>query len=120
MVCACLPRYDVDGDGVISTKDLYLASKFDVNGDGVLQEDEVEELRGQMITDILATYDDLPHAGCVPFRSDPPLAAGLEVALLLSKKIERDPRRLLYEDSTSDPRFGENALLTLVNLWRAQ
>lgn len=71
MVCACPRRYDVDGDGVVSTKDLYLASKFDVNGDGVLQDDEVEELRGQMITDILATYDDMPHAGCVPFRSDP-------------------------------------------------
>ena len=86
MVCACLPRYDVDGDGVISTKDLYLASKFDVNGDGVLQEDEVEELRGQMITDILATYDDLPHAGCVTFRSDPPWLLG-------SKSLCCSPKR---------------------------
>lgn len=29
--------YDVDGDGVVSVRDLYLASKFDVNGDGILQ-----------------------------------------------------------------------------------
>ncbi len=57
------PTYDVDGDGVVSTKDLYLASKFDVNGDGVLQEDEVFELRSQMVEDILRVYDDLPHAG---------------------------------------------------------
>ena len=56
------PTYDVDGDGVVSTKDLYLASKFDVNGDGVLQEDEVFELRSQMVDDILRVYDDLPHA----------------------------------------------------------
>ena len=39
------PTYDVDGDGVVSTKDLYLASKFDVNGDGILQREEVAELR---------------------------------------------------------------------------
>ena len=57
------PSYDVDGDGVVSTKDLYLASKFDVNGDGVLQDDEVWELRHQMVNDILRVYDDLPHAG---------------------------------------------------------
>eukprot|EP01046_Picozoa_sp_COSAG06_P029362 COSAG06_NODE_2715_length_6403_cov_3.531567_4_plen_243_part_00 len=56
------PTYDVDGDGVVSTKDLYLASKFDVNGDGVLQDDEVYELRSQMVNDILRVYDDLPHA----------------------------------------------------------
>lgn len=57
------PTYDVDGDGVVSTKDLYLASKFDVNGDGVLQQDEVYELRSQMVDDVLRVYDDMPHAG---------------------------------------------------------
>jgi hypothetical protein len=56
-------RYDVDGDGVVSTRDLYMASKFDVNGDGILQEDEQVELRKQMVADVLERYDDQPHAG---------------------------------------------------------
>ena len=45
---------------------------------------------------------------------------GGEVALLLSKKIERDPKRLCLSFFESGPRFGENALLTLVNLWRSE
>ena len=40
--------------------------------------------------------------------------------MLLSKKIERDPRRLCLSFFDSGPRFGENALLTLVNLWRSE
>lgn len=71
--------YDVDGDGVVSMEDLYLASKFDVNGDGILQDDETVELRKQMVSTLLRSYEELPHAGnnikvrgiIKKFRNDP-------------------------------------------------
>eukprot|EP01052_Picozoa_sp_SAG31_P054035 SAG31_NODE_14160_length_824_cov_1.059310_1_plen_111_part_10 len=45
--------FDVDGDGVVSAQDFFLASKFDVNGDKVLDADEVIELRKQMVKSVV-------------------------------------------------------------------
>jgi Ca2+-binding EF-hand superfamily protein len=54
--------FDVDGDGVVSAQDFFLASKFDVNGDKVLDEGEVKQLRKQMVKTVLETYKKVPRA----------------------------------------------------------
>ena len=39
------PSFDVDGDGVISNLDYYLAKQFDRDNNGVLDQDEIVEMR---------------------------------------------------------------------------
>lgn len=60
------PTYDVDGDGVVSTEDLYMASKFDCNGDGILDQDELISLRRKMVNDVLQDYTEQPFAASGP------------------------------------------------------
>lgn len=54
------PSFDVDGDGVVSGQDFYLASKFDVNNDGCLDEDERIELRKKMVQAVTQAYAKVP------------------------------------------------------------
>ena len=56
------PTYDVDGDGVVSTEDLYMASKFDFNGDWILDQDELIALRKKMVNDVVTEYTEQPFA----------------------------------------------------------
>ena len=54
--------FDVDGDGVVSAQDFFLANKFDVNGDKMLDGDEVVELRKQMVKGVVEAYEKVPKA----------------------------------------------------------
>lgn len=54
------PSFDVDGDGVVSGQDFFLASKFDVNNDGFLDEDERMELRKKMVKAVAKAYEKVP------------------------------------------------------------
>ena len=54
--------FDVDGDGVVSSTDFYLANKFDDDGNGVLDDEERTELRKKMVEKTVAEYRRLPRA----------------------------------------------------------
>lgn len=54
--------FDVDGDGVVSSTDYYLANKFDDDGNGVLDNEERAELRKKMVEKTVAEYRRLPRA----------------------------------------------------------
>ena len=54
------PSFDVDGDGVVSGQDFFLASKFDVNNDGFLDEEERIELRKKMVKAVAQEYQKVP------------------------------------------------------------
>jgi len=56
------PTFDVDGDGMVGARDMYMSNRFDVNRDGVLQPDELHELRVGMVQDIISKYKSLPNA----------------------------------------------------------
>ena len=56
------PSFDVDGDGVVSGQDFFLASKFDVNNDGCLDEEERMELRKKMVKAVAKAYEKVPKA----------------------------------------------------------
>jgi Ca2+-binding EF-hand superfamily protein len=53
--------FDVDGDGVVSSQDLFYSKKFDDDGNGVLDEDERRELRKAMVNTAIAKYRRLPR-----------------------------------------------------------
>jgi hypothetical protein len=53
--------FDVDGDGVVSSTDYMLATKFDDDGNGVLDDDERTELRKKMVEKTVAEYRRLPR-----------------------------------------------------------
>jgi len=54
--------FDVDGDGVVSSQDLLLSTKFDDDGNGVLDDAERKELRRAMVQSAIAKYRRLPRA----------------------------------------------------------
>ena len=54
--------FDVDGDGVVSGQDFFLASKFDVNNDGHLDDEERLELRKRMVKTVAEAYKKVPKS----------------------------------------------------------
>ena len=56
------PSFDIDGDGVVSSQDFFLASQFDVNNDGFLDEEERLELRKKMVKAVAQAYQKVPKA----------------------------------------------------------
>ena len=54
------PSFDVDGDGVVSAQDFFLANQFDINGDKFLDEEERWELRKKMVDTVVAQYQKVP------------------------------------------------------------
>jgi hypothetical protein len=54
------PSFDVDGDGVVSAQDYFLANQFDVNGDKYLDDEERWELRKKMVKSVVDAYQKVP------------------------------------------------------------
>ena len=55
------PSFDIDGDGVVSSLDLYLAKQFDRDGNGVLDTDETRQMRIALSRKGVDEYASMPH-----------------------------------------------------------
>ena len=56
--------YDIDGDGIVSHQDMFLAKRFDLDGNGVLDSDEQEVGRRVLAHEFFKVITPSPPGGC--------------------------------------------------------
>ena len=89
------PSFDVDGDGVISNLDYYLAKQFDRDNNGVLDDQEIVEMRTVLTKKGTQAFNALGHGPHVAS-----IAEKTHSSLLRPTPRQVDPTKLV--DPTSD------------------